>query len=638
MCGLIGWLGKEHDSPAARAKQYVVEQFEDQQGRGTRGFGVVRIDDRGYVHVLRATEPVKMMIDLYNSETKHLFLHHRSPTSSANTLDQTHPLEVDHDELKFRWLIMHNGTISNDDTLKTKHEKLGYVYLTEYKEKYVNYTASKFNDSESLAIELARFLEGKQGVIEAKGGFAFMAISMTKDTRVHKVYIGQNGYGGINLADYGYGFAFASEERAGEAVSKDTAVVFSSKWKGTALTGFDQEKETITLKYPAAEPVKSPYSDEYKDHGTYGSTMGFGKHRKDHTGGGLMGYKKDKDGVWVKEKSDKEPGDVRFASYGHIVEFVSKGKLGQVFKTDADHVALTEFKLADFNKLIIEGKPELAEDFYNKYIGNLYEWFDMGDVLEGSLEPMDLRIPEAPTTADIIKASHEVAGNRMKEIASGYLPLFKLCSYCECIIALAYQFQIELPGRIDNANPDKPLSEEFKEIDELWPGDKDEDKIPPELRTTPQTEIVRQKFLGKDDERTSSINLLAPGKPAEPPKEDRRGDMDTDAGAMLSALSESASEMLPEDLYREAENVGDTIRSAAELAIIEQLAMVEKIAIEDGSPIRIPFQFNQIKNELEKTERRFSTLAHVVKATKDKEEADSGGWDHNGVPRDYLSG
>jgi len=683
MCGLIGWLSKNQNVPTERVRTYVVDQFQDQISRGTRGFGLVEIGDDGYTNVLRATSEPKMLLDAYSSKVKHLFLHHRSPTSSENTLDQTHPMEVEHEELSYIWNIMHNGTIHNAETLKKEHEALGYVYLTEHKISYPGYSSQKFNDSEALAIELARFLEnkskeGKPPTMNTKGGFAFMAIATDKKAKVRKIYIGTNGYGGINLADNGQAYYFASEEKAGAAIPKDEIICFDAEYApalgpdgGEDLIGFKMLKEPIKIEYPIEPiedktPVRSPWSKDFQDHERY-PRMGFGKHQHSPK-------------VIGEDTVGEDGNDVHFSSYAHIVSYIGRGKLGEIFQDSAkaQHVAIEEFDLKSFNDAIAVGKPDEAEDIYNSFIAGIGEWLGLNEALAETLEPVGsekIKEGKAPKIEDIIAAAKDVQEKRMRAISRDYLPLFQLCAYCECVITLAYQYQMELTKRetdkkeisakIDQANPDKLLDEQIqRDVNEVFPDPKKE-------KDAYAADILARQNTNKDDERVwdnngvqiahiydsasqktlelpekiGNISIIKDGKitpegrqyMAEHPigknpefkeaeyKElpSKIEDLDTDAGAMLSALGETAQESYPEDIYRNAEEVGEAIRVAVELAIMEQLKMVTNIAAEEGLVMKIPFFFTKIKDEAEKAKHRLEILAQIVKAAHIKEDQEN---------------
>ncbi len=698
MCGLIGFLSKDEEKiPAERAKNYVIDQFQDQVSRGVKGFGLVQVKDNGFTSVLRATTEAKMLVDAYHVRAKHVFLHHRSPTSSENYLDQTHPIEVEHEELKYIWLVMHNGTIHNADSLKKKHEEMGYVYLTEHKVQYTNYTAQKFNDSESLAIEVARFLEGigengKSPMMHTRGGFAFIAIAMDRMSQIQKVYLGTNGYGGINLASTGSSYYFASEEKTGTAIEKDTCWQFDAKYMTKIvdakvemhLKGFEMVKEPIKIEYEpeaAPAPVKSPWSKEFAGR----SRAGFGQHGQSPKAGG--GAKKDTD--------EDEKGNVHFSSYAHLVAYVQRSKLGEVFQDTSKvvHTAIEEFDREAFDKLISEGNPDEAEEMFNTYIEGIPEWLDFDELLGETLEPVAANIPKDPSTNDVVEGFKDVAKRRMSTIAKDYMPLFWLCSYCECVIHLAYQYQADLTERERHAREEKIIADidaggsvadiksndaviaeiERKkredpdgfgaEIDKLWPDKKPEDILPAIRR---RQAIARN--LGKDDERTSTggeahgtwdyngveydsyeaykaahpddfgdeeppVGIPIVQKHLELPEKveatvipysgsNRTDDMDTDAGAMLSALGESATSMTPDEIYREAGEVAEAIVSASEVGVMEQLSMATALAVEEGMVMKIPFHFDKVKDIMDRTRRRLETLAHIVKATHIKESTD----------------
>ena len=159
MCGIIGIINKD----GKPANKWIVDQYQDQQARGTKGFGVILVDKNGDYLIHRATTEAKALLDLHYNEAPIIFMHHRWPTSSENKLQQTHPITINDGSLKHKYLFLHNGIIKNDYELKTNHEKLGFVYTTYDKETF------KFNDSESAAIEVARFIEKQIKKIAAEG-------------------------------------------------------------------------------------------------------------------------------------------------------------------------------------------------------------------------------------------------------------------------------------------------------------------------------------------------------------------------------------------------------------------------------------------------------------------------------------
>lgn len=199
MCGLAL---AAHKSKRCGTRAY--ELFNKQRARGTQGFGYIGITNGVITSIERSKTEEGIKPQLLKEKADLVLLHHRLPTSTDNTLGTTHPIFVQNDELEYDYYVMHNGGVSNDNELKAKHEKLGYEYTTEFREvthavhldgrtELLGTTKSEFNDSECLAIEAARFLEGKQNKMENKGGAAFFVVQVIKGTeKVEAVYYAQN--------------------------------------------------------------------------------------------------------------------------------------------------------------------------------------------------------------------------------------------------------------------------------------------------------------------------------------------------------------------------------------------------------------------------------------------------------------
>lgn len=210
MCGIVyvRSLGSRKNQKSAVDK--VLELFENQKSRGTQGLGFVAIKNHTVIGYKRFEEvdEMKTGIALFDKADEILF-HHRYPTSTPNIAESNHPIKVSHSSLEFDYYVVHNGHINNSSTLETKHRGLGFKYRTavekiEYvKSKYptkeradVLYeykNIEKFNDSESLAIELALTIESKQSKVDTSGGAAFIALQVDKKTKkVVKMFHGRN--------------------------------------------------------------------------------------------------------------------------------------------------------------------------------------------------------------------------------------------------------------------------------------------------------------------------------------------------------------------------------------------------------------------------------------------------------------
>ena len=195
MCGIVAIIKKKEDgiSTAETAKGMLQAQIT----RGQQGFGYVGFDSIVRSYVRRETK-YEIEQCLEKSTAQSILLHHRFPTSTPNYADCTHPIKVSHDELAFDYYVIHNGVISNDGILKETHNELGYVYNTTVTTKISTqnktYGSEKWNDSEALAIDLARFFEGKQDKILSRGSIAFVALRVNKATNdVSNVLWGRNG-------------------------------------------------------------------------------------------------------------------------------------------------------------------------------------------------------------------------------------------------------------------------------------------------------------------------------------------------------------------------------------------------------------------------------------------------------------
>ena len=258
MCGIIGFFNKD-----VNVNEMVAEQYEDQKLRGQEGYGMLYIDSKGIVHVKRSTGEVKFLIDLALNQSKMIVAHHRSPTSSDNDIKQTHPIVVESGSLKYKYYVVHNGIISNAKTLKTEHEKLGFVYTTE--QVYTDDT-TKFNDSESLAIELAMFIEEQTKEIKTMGSAAFIVVQVEKgNNKVNKVFFGRNS-NPIQIDANGGHVYLASEMLKGNETAANTMYSFSPMEKTLSIKKqeivFAPKSVSNIVHFANQTPIKD-YNNEF---------------------------------------------------------------------------------------------------------------------------------------------------------------------------------------------------------------------------------------------------------------------------------------------------------------------------------------------------------------------------------------
>lgn len=268
MCGII--LGINHGKNEENVNEWAINQLEDQISRGSQGFGITFINKEGRVETKRSTEMTKAMIDLYMNPSKFIMIHHRIPTSSENKLKQTHPIVVDNLLLKHKYLVIHNGVLYNEDALKSEHERLGFKYTTEYKsESGYDRDEIKFNDSESVAIEMALFAEKKISQTRIRGSVACIVLQCSKKTnKVLQVFYYRN-TNPLKLSKT-RGKIRLSSEGEGDEVKADSLYSFNLKDYKIHRTNLindekaiDDKDEDEDIVEKAKEIIKTDYQTGY---------------------------------------------------------------------------------------------------------------------------------------------------------------------------------------------------------------------------------------------------------------------------------------------------------------------------------------------------------------------------------------
>lgn len=193
MCGIV----KVRRIDGKKANNKVIHEYNLQKWRGSEGFGFCGIKNGKMRSYIRHTTEEDIFGLLREDDSTDIMFHHRYPTSTDNIMEASHPIKVENKELDSIFYVVHNGIITNCQRLKTKHELLGYQYtttVTKYlKTMYSEYFYdSQFNDSESLAIELARYLSGKCDSIETVGSVAFIVLETDRKGNVKKLHYGRN--------------------------------------------------------------------------------------------------------------------------------------------------------------------------------------------------------------------------------------------------------------------------------------------------------------------------------------------------------------------------------------------------------------------------------------------------------------
>ncbi len=271
MCGLLLAFNTEHkintgedrkkkkETPIPPVNEDIINQFQDQHTRGRSGFGIITIDPKTQnITLKRATTEPKFLLDLTLNQSPMIIAHHRIPTASKNLLSQTHPMLIEHESFKFRYLIIHNGIVSDENELKEKHEKLGFKYKTEHITQYQNYQSKGFNDSECIAIELALFIEGQSKTIGTDNHAAFIIIQLNKiEDKATRIFFGRNG-GDLTMAKTRGRLRISSVGKGSEIKDK---ILYSFDIKDTSMQLKSQKMVFESYKKPVViTPTKKEFA------------------------------------------------------------------------------------------------------------------------------------------------------------------------------------------------------------------------------------------------------------------------------------------------------------------------------------------------------------------------------------------
>lgn len=254
MCGIVYVQRKDGKS----AVKQVLKRYAAQKSRGSEGFGYIGIKQSG-----NATRENRFMFEhevktaLENTKLGTILFHHRYPTSTPNVPESAHPIRVSHAELQYDYSVVHNGVISNDEELKEAHEKLGYKYSTEMVLQYrtrkghVFNDGIQWNDSEGLAIELARNIEGLSDKTDAKGAIAYIVLQIERQSqRVVAMYYGTNGGNPLTVTETKEFICIASQ--GGKAINDN--ICYRVSMPDNTISDYPQ----VQL-HPAWQPKQSGY-------------------------------------------------------------------------------------------------------------------------------------------------------------------------------------------------------------------------------------------------------------------------------------------------------------------------------------------------------------------------------------------
>lgn len=220
MCGLI--FVARNDGISANGM--VAKRYNNQKSRGSEGFGYVSIK-QGKLADYQRSETAKEIESVLTKDTSSAILfHHRMPTSTINHKDASHPILVSRKEWTHDYYVAHNGIISNSDEMKLQHEAQGFKYTTEIVKKTFTLTAwwrnESFNDSEALAVELAKAIETGMDNITIDGSIAVLVLQVEKESKNAVLFYGRNG-GNPLVVERAKNFLAVKSEGSGESIVVD---------------------------------------------------------------------------------------------------------------------------------------------------------------------------------------------------------------------------------------------------------------------------------------------------------------------------------------------------------------------------------------------------------------------------------
>lgn len=210
----------------------VWDQFEKQKSRGVDGFGVFNGE---FIYKTPKLKKMRQWLRKERNQTDFLMFHHRYPTSTINVSRGAHPFTTGDffvvnakrkkDRKNVRYILEHNGVISNAKALKAEHEKLGIVYQSILED-------GTFNDSEALLWDFALTMEGKQQEMKAYGGIAFVVAKLVDNELSHLMF-GKNFGRPLKLYKGKEGI-IVSSEGPGEDIKEHQ--LYTYNWKLNRVT------------------------------------------------------------------------------------------------------------------------------------------------------------------------------------------------------------------------------------------------------------------------------------------------------------------------------------------------------------------------------------------------------------------
>lgn len=260
MCGIVfskSLTGKS-------VNKTIINRYLAQRSRGIDGFGFYVPSRDQLTHNTKEKRIIRLLRRQDNDE---VLFHHRFPTSTSNVRNACHPFSTK-DKFENNYIIVHNGVVHNPIALQKQHEALGIQYVSMQED-------GRFNDSEALAYDLARYFEGQTDSLSAEGSIAFIAVKRDKKGKTMGLFFGRNSGSPLKMKLTKHSLTISSQGE-GEDVEINTLHYFNYDTKELSKTHL-----TIpTYSYTYNRPYYSPDSSSQWGYPKKQQTFGFGATRK----------------------------------------------------------------------------------------------------------------------------------------------------------------------------------------------------------------------------------------------------------------------------------------------------------------------------------------------------------------------
>ncbi len=293
MCGIVysyNFQGK----PVA---QTIISRFQDQRNRGTSGFGFYDPKKNRLTHNVREGRILSLV---RRNKANEILFHHRYPTSTANVRNACHPFSTK-DAYKHNYILVHNGVLSNEDTLKERHYKEGIEYVSMQDN-------GRYNDSEALTHDVAQYIEGKVDKLTAKGSIAFIVIQRDKKGRKKNLYFARNSGNPLKIKQTAFSLTLSSE---GEGLMVQENMLHRYNYKTKKM---DKTPLEVPTTYKPYANYGRPYSSPYGEYGGY--NQGYNWREDDEMKDWNKSFGYDEDGKPIK---------------GSVIKGEDKAKAAQLF-------------------------------------------------------------------------------------------------------------------------------------------------------------------------------------------------------------------------------------------------------------------------------------------------------------------